>query len=227
MSARGWQGVRAEVLARIRAGAWPPGARIPDEAVLAQDFGAARATVNRALRDLADAGYLERRRKGGTRVAETPHRRAVLDIPLIRQDIEGRGAVPGYRLLADAPGPLPDDVAQALGLPPGTVWRRILALHLGDAAAFCLEDRWLDPARAPGVDFAQVSANEWLVRNLAFVAGTFVWQAVGLDADASLHLAHPPGTPALTLTRTTRAEDGPITWVRLTYAPEYRMTAGM
>ena len=60
-----WQSIRAEALRRIRAGLWPPGARIPDEAELAAEFGCARATVNRALRDLAEAGLLERKRKGG------------------------------------------------------------------------------------------------------------------------------------------------------------------
>ena len=45
---------------------------IPGEEALAREFGCARATVNRALRDLAEAGVLERRRKAGTRVALQP-----------------------------------------------------------------------------------------------------------------------------------------------------------
>ncbi len=71
-----WQSIRAEGLRRIHDGLWAPGARIPDEADLAGEFGCARATVNRALRSLAEDGFLERRRKGGTRVALTPVRKA-------------------------------------------------------------------------------------------------------------------------------------------------------
>lgn len=223
----GWQEVRAEALRRIRMGAWPPGARIPDEADLAAELGCARATVNRALRDLAEAGFLDRRRKGGTRVAETPVRRAVLEIPIIRQDVEGRGGVHGYRLLDDAPMPLPAPVAQALGAETGAPWRHLVALHLADGAPFCLEDRWLDPARAPGVAFDRISANEWLVRNVAYASGTFAWQAVALAELEAAHLAAPPGAPALAIDRTTAAETGPITWVRLTYAPGYRMEAAL
>lgn len=223
----GWQSVRAEALRRIRAGDWPPGGRIPDEADLAREFDCARATVNRALRDLAEAGWLERRRKGGTRVAETPVRRAVLEIPIIRQDIEGRGAAHGYRLLSDSTGPLPEAVAQALDLAPGAQWRRISALHLADDAPFCLEDRWLNPARVAGVDFNRLSANEWLVRNVAYVEGSFAWGAVALDSAAAGHLACPEGAPALAIDRTTRGAEGPITWVRLTYAPSYRMEAAL
>jgi GntR family histidine utilization transcriptional repressor len=223
----GWQEVRAEALRRIRAGAWPAGARIPDEADLATELGCARATVNRALRDLAEAGFLDRRRKGGTRVAETPVRRAVLEIPIIRQDVEGRGGAHGYRLLTDRAAPLPATVAADLRLQPGTPWRHLVALHLADGAPFCLEDRWLDPARAAGVAFDRISANEWLVRNVAYAAGTFAWQAVALGAPEAALLAAAPGAPSLAIDRTTAAETGPITWVRLTYAPGYRMDAAL
>lgn len=227
MRGAGWQAVRAEALRRIRAGLWAPGARIPDEADIAAELGCARATVNRALRDLAEAGFLERRRKGGTRVPETPVRRAVLDIPVIRRDVEARGAVHGYRLLADAPGPLPAPVAQALGLAPGTTWRQVTALHLADGAPFCLEERWLDPVRSAGVDFAAVSANEWLVRHVAYASGRVAWEAIALPPAAAAALAAPPGAPALAIDRATASDSGPITWVRLTYAPGYRMEAAL
>ena len=59
----GWEAIRAEVLTRIRRRDWPPGALIPGEEALAQEFGVARATVNRALSELARAGVLERRRR--------------------------------------------------------------------------------------------------------------------------------------------------------------------
>lgn len=227
MSGTSWQALRAEALRRIRAGDWPPGARIPDEADLAREFDCARATVNRALRDLAEAGWLERRRKGGTRVAETPVRRAVLDIPIIRQDVEGRGMAHGYRLLEDALAPVPPEVAAALALAPGAAWRRVRALHLAGGAPFCLEDRWLNPDRAAGASFEALSANEWLVRNVAYVEGTFAWGALAASPGAAAALACAEGAAVLAIDRTTRAEDGPITWVRLTYAPGYRMEAAL
>lgn len=222
-----WAEVRAEALARIRAGLWPPGARIPDEADLAAELGCARATVNRALRELAAEGALERRRKGGTRVPETPVRRATLGIPIIRQDIEGRGWTYGYRLLSDGPEPLPGDVAADLGLAPGTPWRHVRALHSAEGTPWCLEDRWLDPLRTQGARFEALSANEWLVRHLAVARGRLCWHALALDPATAAHLAHPPGAPALALDRITADERGPITRVRLTYAPGHRMQAAL
>ena len=64
---RTWQGVMEEVRRRIHARDWPPGALIPNEADLAAEFGVARVTVNRALRTLAEAGLLDRRRKAEQR----------------------------------------------------------------------------------------------------------------------------------------------------------------
>jgi formimidoylglutamate deiminase len=69
---RSWQAVQDEVRRRIAARLWRPGDFIPHETDLAREFGCARATVNRALRELAEEGLLDRRRKAGTRVAVNP-----------------------------------------------------------------------------------------------------------------------------------------------------------
>ncbi len=222
--ATGWQDVRDEALRRIRARIWAPGDRIPDEAALAAELGCARATVNRALRDLAEAGHLERRRKGGTRVPLTPVRKATFAIAIIRQDIAARGQRPGYRLLGDGLAPVPEPLWPLLG--PGPM-RHITALHLADEAPFCLEDRWLNPALAEGVAFDRISANEWLVGNVSFTEGTLAFHALAADAGLAQRLACPPGSALLTLDRVTRAETGPITWVRLVYAPGHRVEAGL
>ena len=54
--------IKAIVLTRIRENIWPPGANLPGEIELAKEFGCARATVNRAMRELVDEGILERHR---------------------------------------------------------------------------------------------------------------------------------------------------------------------
>ena len=96
---RSWQAVQEEVLRRIHSREWKPGEIIPNEEDLSQEFGCARATVNRALRGLAEAGLLDRKRKAGTRVALHPVRKATLNIPVIRNEIEQKGHTYGYSLL--------------------------------------------------------------------------------------------------------------------------------
>ncbi|RUS59367.1 UTRA domain-containing protein [Pseudorhodobacter sp. E13] len=228
MTAITWQSVQAEALRRIRSREWPPGGQIPHEADLAEELGCARATVNRALRDLAEAGLLERRRKAGTRVPLNPVRKATLDIPIIRQDVEGRGQAYGYRLILRDTTLPPPEIRSLLKLKPKQTLIHILALHLAEAMPFCLEDRWVNPDAVPefaDADLSAISANEWLVQNAAFSAGDFAFGASAATAEAATHLNCPSGAPLFTVERTTWAAALPITAVCLSYAPGYKMRA--
>ncbi|MEV0616332.1 GntR family transcriptional regulator [Nonomuraea sp. NPDC050404] len=62
--------IRKALEARIRDGQWGPGTRIPTEVELCEEFGVSRITVQRALRDLADAGLIVRFRRRGSFVAQ-------------------------------------------------------------------------------------------------------------------------------------------------------------
>lgn len=54
----------------IRQGRWQRGERVPSEAELVERFGVSRITVSRAMRDLKQAGLVERRPGSGTYVTE-------------------------------------------------------------------------------------------------------------------------------------------------------------
>ena len=221
----GWEDIRAEVLRRIRARDWPPGALIPGEEALAQEFGVARATVNRALTALAEAGVIERKKRAGTRVAALPVRRARLEIPVIRLDVLGRGLAYDFQLLADEGIPAPATVAARLGLPKGQGMRYLETLHRAAGRPFVLETRWLNPAvlPSPPPDFARTSANEWLVTHVSLVSGDIAFTAEPATAREAEALGVPPGTALLVAERTTRGVAGPVTLVRLAHAPGHRV----
>ena len=227
-SVRGWRDVRAEAWRRIDSGIWKPGERIPNEAVLAAELGCARGTVNRALRDLALQGILERRRRGGTRVPAAPVRRAVLDIPIIRLEVGGMGAEHGYRLLQRVRRRPSAKVRQARGLDRDDDMLRVRALHLADGRPFLHEDRWIRVASVPGVlgaDLETMSANEWLVRNVPLARSEIEFGAVAASGTEAASLGTGPGAALFLLERATWNPEGLITAVRLTYAPGYRMRA--
>ncbi len=224
--AGGWQDIRDEVLRRIQTRRWPPGSQIPNEAELAEDFGVARATVNRALQALADDGWLERRRRAGTRVAAAPLRRARLAIPLIRQEIEASGAAAAYRLLSTAPGPAPAPVSAALGLAADAPMMQVRTLWRADDRPFAFEDRWVNLSGAPGFDtapFDEISANEWLVRHAPFSHGTLDYAAETAAPDLAQLLGCAPGAPVLVLERHTFGPSAPVTFMRLSHAPGHRL----
>jgi GntR family transcriptional regulator len=54
-----WQQVRAILRSRIEAGIYPPGGRLPSINDLAQEFGVARTTIQKATDALRDAGEIQ------------------------------------------------------------------------------------------------------------------------------------------------------------------------
>jgi DNA-binding GntR family transcriptional regulator len=70
MSAPLYVQIRREIEAKVRAGDLPPGARLPTEMDLSTQYGVSRATAQRVLNDLAEAGLAIRRRRHGTFVAD-------------------------------------------------------------------------------------------------------------------------------------------------------------
>lgn len=221
----GWEDIRTEVLRRIRARDWPPGALIPGEEALAEEFGVARATVNRALTALAEAGVIERKKRAGTRVAELPVRRARLEIPVIRLDVLGRGLAYDFKLLADRLTAAPVPVTARLGLPEATPMRQLETLHLAGGRPFVLETRWLNPAvlPSPPPDFGSISANEWLVTHVSLVSGDIAFTAEAATPREAEVMGILPGTPLLVAERTTYGTEGPVTLVRLAHAPGHRV----
>lgn len=220
----GWQQVQQAVIDRIRAGHWPPGHQIPNEADLARELGCARATVNRALRALAEEGLLERRRRAGTRVAPLPVRQARLRIPVIRAEVEAAGRRYGYRLLHRARDPLP---AALRPLFPDGEMLHLIALHEADCAPYVHEDRWISltviPAAA-GADFAALSANEWLVANAPVSDGEIAYTAGAATAAEARMFGCAEGTSLMRADRITRHDGRTVTRVALTFRPGHVLT---
>ncbi|MEO9574682.1 MAG: UTRA domain-containing protein [Lentilitoribacter sp.] len=223
---RDWQSVQDEVLRRIRTRVWEPGAMIPNEADLAVEFGCARSTVNRALRSLAEAGWLDRRRKAGTRVAAQPIAKATLSIAVIRHEIEERGQKYSYQRVARTLSVPPLDVSAAMRMPAETVMLYIRALHLADDMPYALESRWINLQVVPGAQdepFQNLSANEWLLRHAPYSDGEIAFSAVNAGEDEAELLACSEGAALFAVDRLTWDSDASVTKVRFLFAPGHQM----
>lgn len=221
-----WQSIRAELQRRISERIWAPGELIPTESDLAEEFGCARATVNRAMRDLADAGQIDRRRKAGTRVVKTPVRRATFDIPVIRLEVESRGAQWSHRVLEQKMLRPPVLIANRLSLPSGTRALHLRSLHFAGHQPFVYEDRWINVGAVPSIkhaDLQDISANEWLVQQAPFTSGEFGLSAASATATEATLLDLDEGAPLLIIDRITFNQEQAITSVRLSYPPGYRV----
>lgn len=229
-AANSWTGIREQLLRRIHDRTWRPGDLIPGEADLAAEFGCARTTVNRALRDLAEMGLVTRRRKAGTRVAVNPPHKATLTIPIVREEVEARGALYRHAVLERAVRTLPPYLGGAFHLPEGADVLFLRSMHYADDQPFIYEERYTNVAAVPAIataDFRDVSANEWLVQNEPYTGGDMVFFAANADETVSAHLGAPAGAALFVVERTTWNGNDPITHVRMTYAPGYRMRTSL
>lgn len=222
----GWQGVHDEVLRRIHARTWKPGDLIPSEADLASEFGCARATVNRALRALAEAGLLDRRRKAGTRIALQPVAKATLNISVVRQEIEERGRKYGYSLLSCGQEAAATSVRVSMRAHGSEDLLHLTAVHFADDRPYAIEDRWINLSVVPdarNVSFETVSANEWLIRNIPYTNGEIAFSAAAADRFTAETLDCEVGSPLFVIDRLTF--DGPkaITKLKLIYAPGHQL----
>ncbi|MEM7073921.1 MAG: GntR family transcriptional regulator [Pseudomonadota bacterium] len=227
-SRQSWRTVRDRIHAAILSGQYRPGARLPRDADLAEALDCARSTVQRAMQDLAAAGLVDRRRRGGTRVRTDPVTRATFDIPILRHEVESTGARYGYQLIRRQTASPPRPVQAALDLPEPVPMLHVEALHLADARPYMFEDRWISLQAAPGItriDLARHSANEWLVRNIRYTHGEMMFFASAADARVAGFLDTAPGTALFVQDRTTWAGTRPITTLRATAAPGYRLRA--
>lgn len=220
-----YRAIRDEISRRIASRVWLPGALIPGEEALSVEFGAARATVNRALRELAEAGLIERRRKAGTRVALHPVREARFVIPLVRQEVEARGAAYQYRLLSSETIAAPALICARLGLPADAALRHVRALHLADRRPYQFEDRYIVLETVPAAkdaDFSDIGPNEWLVETAPFTHAEFTFHADAAGAESEL-LNVEKGAPVFVGERITWLGERPITLVRMIHTATYRM----
>jgi len=224
-----YRDVKAAILARIVSREWPPGALIPSEEDLARAHGCARATANRALRELAESGIVERRRKAGTRVALRSARGAVFDIPVVRVEIERAGKRYGYRRLARAEHAADDALIGRLDVATGAPALFVRCLHLADGEPYQLEHRWISLDAAPAAraeSFAHISPNEWLVREIPYSRAEHAFSAATPEQTERDLLRLGADEPVFVIERRTWLGAAPVTYVRLSHpGARYRMVS--
>jgi GntR family histidine utilization transcriptional repressor len=219
--------VKKDIRRRIVQGVWGAGDLLPNEVDLAQEFQCARATVNRAMRELADEGLVERKRKAGTRVLSSPVRQARFHIPIVRKEIEGRGAMYRYALVNREIIDTPDWLRARLGLEQGKQVLHLTCMHYGDSSPYQYEDRWINLAALPQAaeaDFDSVGPNEWLIAEVPYSDAEISFSALTAEADVARNLSCAQGDPLFLAERSTWFETRAITYVRLVFHRGYRMT---
>ncbi len=221
--------VKAVILGQIRGGELMPGDTVPGEAALAGEFGCARVTVNRALRELAEAGVVERRRKAGTRVLAATPRDAELEVPSVRAEIEAAGAEYRYELLARRFAVPPKAERAALGMGAGAKALHLRCRHWAGMRVHQFEDRWINLEVVPSAreaDFAATGPNDWLIRAMPLSRVEHVFSASNADEAEAELLGVAAGAAVFVVERRTWIDGNAITRARLVHpGATHRMVA--
>jgi GntR family histidine utilization transcriptional repressor len=173
---------------------------------LVREFGFARMTVNRAVRELTQEGFLTRVKGGGTYVADRRLHGHLLRIRNIADEIAVRGGRHNAEVLA-LEGVRADQAdSEAFSLSPGTRLFHSVILHFEDGRPVQLEDRLVNPAIAPHYlrqDFTVRTPYEYLVDVAPLAEAEHVVRAVSPDLRVRRLLDMRAGEPCLLIRRRT------------------------
>jgi len=205
-----YQKVKAHVLDRMASGELSANSRVPSEHELVRELGVSRMTVNRALNDLSQEGVVVRLAGVGTFVAERSPRAHPLQIHNIADEIRGRGheyravVVLKETVVADA------ELARNFDLPIRARLFHTIVVHYENDVAIQVEDRYVNPAIAPGyidVDFTERTANEYLMAVAPFQKAHHILRAAMPSAKVAELLDMQQMDPCLLLLRRTWTND--------------------
>ncbi len=221
-----FQVVRDEVKRRIESRIWPQGSLLPTETQLAEEFNCARATVNRALRELAEQGFVERKRKSGTRVKKEPRKQAKLEISLARQAVENQNSAYRYALVERNVVYSPGWLTSQLNVEPDARVLHVICMHYADNRPFQLEERWINIEAVPEVEQADLNKSgphEWLLNAAPFTEAEIAFCAISADNRLADFMGTTTGTSMIQLERTTWKDGQPMTFARMTHHPGFRI----
>lgn len=161
--------VKDHIMGNINSGAWAPGSRVPSENELVESFGISRMTANRALRELADDGYLARVPGVGTFVKEQTARASLLELRNIAEEIKARGHRHTSHTITR------EKITASQTLSEEFEWKvprpvfHVIIVHEENNVPVQIEYRWVSPDLAPDFliqNFNRQTPTAYLLNNV-------------------------------------------------------------
>jgi GntR family histidine utilization transcriptional repressor len=215
-----YEQVKAFVKAKITSGAWRAGDAVPSETALQQQFGVSRMTVNRAVKELAVEGLVKRVQGSGTVVAQLHRISSTLALRDIHEEIQERGHVHSSTVVCLEKTRADAVVAKALGLRKGAHVFHSILVHCENGIPMQLEDRWVNPAAAPGylaADFQLTTPTHYLLEHAPLTEASFVIEATLAGVQEAHYLKIKRSQPCLAVTRRTVSGAHVASQARLVY----------
>jgi len=186
---------------RARIATLEPGARIPSDAELVDEFHVSRMTARHAMQRLAEDGLIRREPGRGSFVATPPAHRRTNRLMTFTQEMTRAGRVPSSHVLTRVIRPSTNAEAASLDIPPRQPVVHLRRLRLADGEPMALESTVLIGATAAAVmdaDLAAGSLHETLTHaGFALRRGTGTISAATATSTEARLLAMRAGDPLL------------------------------
>ena len=213
-----FQRIKDYLLTEIQAGKWKEGDAIPSEQELARQFGVSRMTVNRAVRELTADQILTRVQGSGTYVAQHKYQSTLVEIKSIAEEVRSRGHRHRSELHLLERARASETMAAPFGVKPGYGLFHSVIVHFENDVPIQVEDRWVNPAVAPGYmeqDFSSVTPNEYLMAVAPLQGVQYSIEALPAPRDMAVMLQIQPKEPCLVLKRRTLSQGQAATVVTM------------
>jgi GntR family transcriptional regulator len=200
-----------ELRARIRAGEWLPGERIPSEPDLAASTNVSRSSMRAAITMLEEEGYVSRRHGSGTYVTHRPALPNELGTNFgVSQLIASDGLEPGTVDEISGVEPAPAVVAEALDVEPGTLVSVLRRVRTADGRRVVDVTDWALTEHLPPEDLPEVRSIYAALaeRGLTVDHGVAHLTPRNADGEIAERLAVPSGTLLLTIDQVDRTAEG-------------------
>lgn len=215
-----------EISRKITDGIWKPGQQLAKETELAAQYGVSRMTMNKVLTQLAQAGFVVRRKRSGTVVAQPRAQSAVLAINNIADEVAAMGRDYRWSLMsAERRTPSPAE-RRVLGIDAHIDGDKTLVLHgihYSNDSCFCYETRAINLGTVPQaleVDFEADVPGSWLLHTMPWTTARHQVRAINASGQDAKCLQLPVGSACLEILRKTEIDSAWVTYVRLLYPGE-------
>lgn len=159
------QKIKDHILDQVKRGQLKPGMRVPSENELVERLGVSRMTVHRAMRELSEAGVVDRVQGIGSFVSAPPARTELMELKDIADDIKARGNFHSQKIKLLETINATAEQAAYFDMPRGSRLFHSIIVNYDDEVPVQVENRLIRPSFAPGYlghDFLTVPSTRYL-----------------------------------------------------------------
>jgi GntR family transcriptional regulator len=155
--------LKEQIRKNILSGGYKEGDLIPSERELSDQYDLSSTTIRRALNDLVQENFLERKAGKGTFVKLTKVKRDLRKVIGFTKNMQEMGLVPSTRVISKKTVNANYYVRRCLSLKKGSKIMRLQRLRMANDIPMMFETRYIRTDLCPGIEIEELNSSLWNV----------------------------------------------------------------